>query len=92
MNLEKTVFTVRDIADDTVTWRAKRPALLISSTSWTGEDRRIKLVPFLLCQSLWVSDTAHFNIVLNISLLKNILFCHVTLPFNLYSQLSLLRG
>lgn len=83
---------MRDVTGDTVTWRAKRPALLISSTSWTGENRRIKLVPFPLGQSLRVSDTAHFNIVLNISLLKNILSCHVTLPFNLYSQLSLLRG
>lgn len=47
-NLEKTVFTVRDVTDDSVTRRTKRPALLISSTSWTGEDRRIKLLPFLL--------------------------------------------
>lgn len=51
-NLEKTVFTVCDITDGTVTWREKRPALLISSTSWTGENRRIKLLLFLLCQSL----------------------------------------
>lgn len=36
-NLEKTLFTARDLADDAVTRRTKRPALLISSTSWTGE-------------------------------------------------------
>lgn len=34
--LERTVFSVRDLTDDTVTLRAERPALLISSTSWTG--------------------------------------------------------
>lgn len=35
--VERTVFSVRDVTDDTVTLRAERPALLLSSTSWTGE-------------------------------------------------------
>ena len=38
--VEKTVFSVRDLTDDTVMLRAGRPALLLSSTSWTGERRR----------------------------------------------------
>lgn len=38
--MEGTVFTVRGLAGDAVTRRAGRPALLISSTSWTGESRR----------------------------------------------------
>lgn len=37
MKVERTVFSVRDITDDRVTLRAERPALLLSSTSWTGE-------------------------------------------------------
>lgn len=40
--MEKTVFSVRDLTDDTVTLRAGQPALLLSSTSWTGERRRQK--------------------------------------------------
>ncbi|XP_054616080.1 chitobiosyldiphosphodolichol beta-mannosyltransferase isoform X2 [Dunckerocampus dactyliophorus] len=35
--VEATVFSVRDPAKDTVTLRPGRPALLVSSTSWTGE-------------------------------------------------------
>lgn len=35
--VERTVFSVRDVTNDTVTLRAERPALLLSSTSWTGE-------------------------------------------------------
>lgn len=73
-NLEKTVFTVRDITDNTVTWRAKCPALLISSTSWTGETRRIKLVPLHLCQSLWDGT---FQKCSERFSLKNTLLCHV---------------
>lgn len=42
VKVEKTVFSVRDLTDDTVTLRAGRPALLLSSTSWTGERRRQK--------------------------------------------------
>lgn len=34
---ERTVLSVRDPADGTVTLRAERPALLLSSTSWTGQ-------------------------------------------------------
>ena len=34
---EQTAFTLRNPADLSVTWRTDRPALLISSTSWTGK-------------------------------------------------------
>ncbi|XP_031695411.1 chitobiosyldiphosphodolichol beta-mannosyltransferase-like isoform X2 [Anarrhichthys ocellatus] len=40
---ERTVFSVRDPTDDTVTLRAERPALLLSSTSWTGERRHNRI-------------------------------------------------
>ncbi|XP_034567294.1 chitobiosyldiphosphodolichol beta-mannosyltransferase [Notolabrus celidotus] len=36
--VERTVFSVRDLTDDTVTLGAERPALLLSSTSWTEDE------------------------------------------------------
>lgn len=42
---ERTIFSVHDPADGTVTLRAERPALLLSSTSWTGLRKR-RFPPF----------------------------------------------
>lgn len=39
--VERTVLSARDLTDDTVTLRAERPALLLSSTSWTGERKSL---------------------------------------------------
>ncbi|XP_022595177.1 chitobiosyldiphosphodolichol beta-mannosyltransferase [Seriola dumerili] len=38
VKVERTIFTVRDLADDSVTLTMERPALLLSSTSWTEDE------------------------------------------------------
>ncbi|KAG8558447.1 hypothetical protein GDO81_016997 [Engystomops pustulosus] len=51
-NVEKCAFTEKNLASGTVTHRAGRPALLISSTSWTDYDKLItdgSKLPSLIC-------------------------------------------
>ncbi|XP_056258610.1 chitobiosyldiphosphodolichol beta-mannosyltransferase [Seriola aureovittata] len=38
VKVERTIFTVCDLADDSVTLTMERPALLLSSTSWTEDE------------------------------------------------------
>uniref|UniRef100_A0A7N6BK34 Glycosyltransferase subfamily 4-like N-terminal domain-containing protein n=1 Tax=Anabas testudineus TaxID=64144 RepID=A0A7N6BK34_ANATE len=48
VKVERTMFSVRNLADDRVTLRAERPVLLISSTSWTGRRKRWFLLSFCI--------------------------------------------
>lgn len=57
VTVERTVSTVRNLANDTVTLRAERPALLLSSTSWTGERKRKHVN--VLHSVLFIADQAN---------------------------------